>query len=66
MGRRTRRAVSALQLDVIQRLRERGHVALAEEAREAWIAGLCLENEYLGGDQLLRADSNRANAETKT
>jgi len=62
----TRRALSGLQLDVIQRLRDRGHVALADEARDGWIAGRCLENEHLGGDPELRADFNRANAEAKT
>jgi hypothetical protein len=62
----TKRTLSALQLDVIQRLRDHGHVALAEEAHEEWIAGRCLANEHVGGDPQLRADFNRANAEAKT
>jgi hypothetical protein len=63
--RMTQRALSALQLDVLRRLRDCGHKALAEEAHAQWTAGRYLENEHLGGDAGLRADFNRANAEAK-
>ena len=57
------RLLSALQFEVIQRLRERGHTALAQEAHDMWTTGRSLQNEYLGGNADLRADFDRANAE---
>jgi len=57
------RTLTPLQLDVLRRLYETGHTALAGEARDLWVLGRLFENLHLGGDPQLRADFDRANAE---
>jgi hypothetical protein len=58
------RTLSSLQQAVIDRLRNYGHVALAEEAHEAWRRGDRLTAYQIGrsvGDSLLARDFEQAN-----